>query len=391
MLAHGLLSQKFHCQLWRLTDPAPHAPRLQVLACAASCRANARARLFEKHTLNDQMLMETFAEVARGGTAGLAEVPAAQLEELRDDPVEKDWGPDLPAAPRGTLLLCAARHENVQAVELLLGRNVNVDATNEDSQSALYWAARVGSVAVVTRLLDKGASLELASKTGNTPLMQAAIFGKEAVAKLLLEMGASADTANKDGWTALMAAAQKGHEAVVQLLLDKGAAVDAVLKDGHTALIIAAQKGHAAVAKVLLDKGAALRTSHAVKQRLCSVECGDGRVAAVDEDCRARRQQKPAHGLQLGGRDAQLLLLLLHCSAIFPVRLSAACVRQGVAHAVQAARRAGEARVGRVDFFRVRAIFASAARAFFPTRGNFGNHIFSGVLVPIISQEGSGF
>ena len=266
------------------------------------------------------MLMETFAEVARGGTAGLAEVPAAQLEELRDDPVEKDWGPDLPAAPRGTLLLCAARHENVQAVELLLGRNVNVDATNEDSQSALYWAARVGSVAVVTRLLDKGASLELASKTGNTPLMQAAIFGKEAVAKLLLEMGASADTANKDGWTALMAAAQKGHEAVVQLLLDKGAAVDKALKDGHTALIIAAQKGHAAVAKVLLDKGAALRTSHAVKQRLCSVECGDGRVAAVDEDCRARRQQKPAHGLQLGGRDAQLLLLLLHCSASFPVR-----------------------------------------------------------------------
>ena len=258
MLAHGLLSQKFHCQLWRLTDPAPHAPRLQVLACAASCRANARARLFEKHTLNDQMLMETFAEVARGGTAGLAEVPAAQLEELRDDPVEKDWGPDLPAAPRGTLLLCAARHENVQAVELLLGRNVNVDATNEDSQSALYWAARVGSVAVVTRLLDKGASLELASKTGNTPLMQAAIFGKEAVAKLLLEMGASADTANKDGWTALMAAAQKGHEAVVQLLLDKGAAVDAVLKDGHTALIIAAQQGHEAVVKLLLDKGAAV-------------------------------------------------------------------------------------------------------------------------------------
>ena len=179
--------------------------------------------------LANQMLTEAFAEVARGGTAGLAEVPAAQLEELRDDPVEKDWGPDLPAAPRGTLLLCAARHENVQAVELLLGRNVNVDATNEDSQSALYWAARVGSVAVVTRLLDKGASLELASKTGNTPLMQAAIFGKEAVAKLLLEMGASADTANKDGWTALMAAAQKGHEAVVKLLLDKGAAVDAVL------------------------------------------------------------------------------------------------------------------------------------------------------------------
>ena len=236
-----------------------------LAAGAASCRANARARLFEKHTLNDQMLMETFAEVARGGTAGLAEVPAAQLEELRDDPVEKDWGEGTPTAPRGTLLMCAARHENVQAVELLLGRNVNVNATNEDGQSALNWAARVGSVAVATRLIDEGAALELVVKRkgegpelGNTPLMQAAIFGKEAVAKLLLEMGASADTANKDGWTALMAAAQKGHEAVVQLLLDKGAAVDAVLKDGHTALIIAAQQGHEAVVKLLLDKGAAV-------------------------------------------------------------------------------------------------------------------------------------
>ena len=75
-----------------------------LAAAAASCPASARARLFEKHTLNNQMLMEAFAEVARGGTAGLAEVPAAQLEELRDDPVEKDWGEGTPARPRGTLL-----------------------------------------------------------------------------------------------------------------------------------------------------------------------------------------------------------------------------------------------------------------------------------------------
>ena len=159
-------------------------------------------------------------------------------------------------------------------------------------------------------LLDKGAAVDVVSKLlGDTALILAAQNGHEAVAALLLDKGAVVDAATKDGatarrgsristtacpggeygWTALMWAAQEGHEAVVKLLLDKGAAVDKALKDGHTALIIAAQKGHAAVAKVLLDKGAALRTSHAVKQRLCSVECGDGRVAAVDEDCRARR------------------------------------------------------------------------------------------------------
>ena len=85
-----------------------------LAAGAASCRANARARLFEKHTLNDQMLMETFAEVARGGTAGLAEVPAAQLEELRDDPVEKDWGPDC-RPHRAARCYSARRNTSVQA------------------------------------------------------------------------------------------------------------------------------------------------------------------------------------------------------------------------------------------------------------------------------------
>jgi len=252
---------------------------------------------------------------------------------------------------------------------------------------------------VAKLLLDKGAAVDVVSKLlGDTALILAAQNGHEAVAALLLDKGAVVDAATKDGatarrgsristtacpggeygWTALMWAAQEGHEAVVKLLLDKGAAVDKALKDGHTALIIAAQKGHAAVAKVLLDKGAALRTSHAVKQRLCSVECGDGRVAAVDEDCRARRQQKPAHGLQLAEGDAQLLrllllllLLLLHfflpAAARTRVSRLVACACQGMAHAAQAARRAGAARVGRMDFFSRAGHFLPALHVdFFP-------------------------
>ena len=207
-----------------------------------------------------------------------------------------------------TALMLAARNGGHEAVaKLLLGKGASDGAANEDSDTVLILAAQYGHEAVAALLLDKGAVVDAATKDGAT-------------ARRGSRISTTACPGGEYGWTALMWAAQEGHEAVVKLLLDKGAAVDKALKDGHTALIIAAQKGHAAVAKVLLDKGAALRTSHAVKQRLCSVECGDGRVAAVDEDCRARRQQKPAHGLQLGGRDAQLLLLLLHCSASFPVR-----------------------------------------------------------------------
>ena len=81
---------------------------------------------------------------------------------------------------------------------------------------------------------------------------------------------------------------------VVQALLEAHpGAAKAKDEDGVLPLHHAAKRASVEVVKLLLDKGAALRTSHAVKQRLCSVECGDGRVAAVDEDCRARRQQKP--------------------------------------------------------------------------------------------------
>ena len=176
-----------------------------------------------------------------------------------------------------TALMLAARNGGHEAVaKLLLGKGASDGAANEDSDTALILAAQYGHEAVAALLLDKGAVVDAATKDGAT-------------ARRGSRISTTACPGGEYGWTALMWAAQEGHEAVVKLLLDKGAAVDKALKDGHTALIIAAQKGHAAVAKVLLDKGAALRTSHAVKQRLCSVECGDGRVAAVDEDCRARR------------------------------------------------------------------------------------------------------
>ena len=242
-------------------------------------------------------------------------------------------------------------------------------------------------------LLDKGAAVDVVSKLlGDTALILAAQNGHEAVAALLLDKGAVVDAATKDGatarrgsristtacpggeygWTALMWAAQEGHEAVVKLLLDKGAAVDKALKDGHTALIIAAQKGHAAVAKVLLDKGAALRTSHAVKQRLCSVECGDGRVAAVDEDCRARRPTAcSSAGVMLSCCCSCCIVLQFFLSACRP-RVCGRVWRTRCRRRGALGRRVSDAWI----FFACGPFLPALHVRFFPTRGNFGNHIF---------------
>ena len=282
-------------------------------------------------------------------------------------------------------------------MQLLLDKGAAVDAVLKDSHTALIIAAQQGHEAVVKLLLDKGAAVDAVLWDGHTALIIAAQQGHEAVAKLLLDKGAAVDVVSKLlGDTALILAAQNGHEAVAALLLDKGAVVDAATKDSAAAARLedlndgcpgggrvdsadvgraggprggAARQGrggrqgtqgrpyradrrraegHAAVAKVLDDKGAALRTS-AVKQRLCGVECGDGRVAQSMRIA-ARRPACSSAGVMLS--------CCCSCCIVLQVFLS------GVAHAITggAATRWGR-RVSDVDFRAGR--FASAARAFF--------------------------
>ena len=123
-----------------------------------------------------------------------------------------------------------------------------------------------------------------------------------------------------------------------------------------------------------------LLASHAVEHRLRGIKRRDGRVAALDEDGRARREQNAAHGLQLPECDGQLLrllllllllrlLLLLHfflqffLSAAARIRVS---LRPRVrVPGIMAPRRRRRARWGRRvssawNFSRVRAIFLPA-------------------------------
>jgi hypothetical protein len=63
-----------------------------------------------------------------------------------------------------------AANPGLEAIQLALQLNADVNATNEDGDTALHIAAAKGSNAIVRLLVEKGAKLDAKNKLGQTPL-----------------------------------------------------------------------------------------------------------------------------------------------------------------------------------------------------------------------------
>ena len=86
----------------------------------------------------------------------------------------------------GTALAAACYSGNEAAVKILLDRGADINALNEDGDSALGLASWNGHENVVKILLEKGADLNI----GRSALRQASRLGRENIVKMLVEKGA---------------------------------------------------------------------------------------------------------------------------------------------------------------------------------------------------------
>ena len=162
-----------------------------------------------------------------------------------------------PSASAGELenqLISAAKSGDVAGIQAALDRGANIEATDNDGQTALMQAARWGHADAVKLLLEKGANVKSTDKNGTTALLCAAPNGSADMVKLLLEKGSDIEAKDDDGYTALMNAAIKGSADVVKLLLDNGANIEAKNRDGKTALMFAFKFGNVDVVNILLKK-----------------------------------------------------------------------------------------------------------------------------------------
>jgi ankyrin repeat protein len=191
-----------------------------------------------------------------------------------------------------TQLILAAKEGDIRRVELLMEMGADINAADDNGQSALMWAAAhrfLDRSEMVTLLIRLGADVHLRDKSGQTARGLALRNGNQRIADLLVELGAPIlpedesmeaamqealvtrnveiaaylikrnrniiDVQNADGQTALMNAASDGDVVWTETLLGFGADVNRTDHDGRTPLMYAVESGNADVVERLVQQG----------------------------------------------------------------------------------------------------------------------------------------
>ena len=156
-----------------------------------------------------------------------------------------------------TVLIAAAARGELDIVNLLLSRGVDVNVKDNRGYTALAHALEARYSEVEEALLNRP---ELNPNVGGLlgrPVLLAYVWrdNKKATERLLA-LGADVKLQDKDGDTALHGAAETGNVEIMRMLLDKGADPNAKNKQGGTPLMWAAVFGNDDAVRLLLSRGA---------------------------------------------------------------------------------------------------------------------------------------
>jgi ankyrin repeat protein len=168
-----------------------------------------------------------------------------------------------PAPAKASPLADAVRRQDKQAVQALLKKKADVNATQPDGATALHWAVYAEDAETTALLIGAGANVNVRNNYGVSPLSLAA---KQANPNILGQlMKAGADPNDKINYinadeTPLMHAARAGNVDAVNMLIFAGAQINARESwNGQSPLHWAAAEGHGAVVEALIEGGADIR------------------------------------------------------------------------------------------------------------------------------------
>ncbi|XP_012352889.1 ankyrin repeat and death domain-containing protein 1B [Nomascus leucogenys] len=140
----------------------------------------------------------------------------------------------------------AAKSNNLDLMEKLFEKKVNINAVNNMNRTALHFAVGRNHLSAVDFLLKHKARVDVADKHGLTVIHLAAWSGSLEVMLMLVKAGADQRAKNQDGMNALHFAAQSNHVRIVEYLIQ-----DLHLKDlnqpdekGRKPFLLAAERGH---------------------------------------------------------------------------------------------------------------------------------------------------
>lgn len=143
----------------------------------------------------------------------------------------------------------AVRNGQIDSAAELINSGAEIEAKDDQGNTALHNAVRRRNASLVTLLLKSGANASAINELGETPLHVA--YGKEIIT-LLLEHGANLNAQDNHGKTPLYNAAYQGIGDLVSHLLTHNAKPDIADHSGRNALHAAVLHGNIALVTFVL-------------------------------------------------------------------------------------------------------------------------------------------
>ena len=169
-------------------------------------------------------------------------------------------------AEGNTPLILACKYNHLDLVEMLVQvKEVEINLTNYNGETALHVACTSHMAPIVTTLLAYGANINCKDKVGHTPVFKACMFGDEQVLKLLLGHNPHLkqnliNDHDKDGNSPLMVTIQSTDctKELVEYLLSLKSDLHVCNYQGNNVLHLFPSKCNLEIIELILDRDQSL-------------------------------------------------------------------------------------------------------------------------------------
>ncbi|KIW80446.1 hypothetical protein Z517_07062 [Fonsecaea pedrosoi CBS 271.37] len=181
------------------------------------------------------------AEVQQDYGPDISEDPSSMVDSTSPAEPTQDYGPDINGTQEdfNEKLLQAAQDGDAQELIRYLKRGANINTMDESRCTVLHKAALNGRTEVTRILLaQNNLDVNAQDEDGQTALYGATVRKEEAIIELLLKAGAKITIETTTGDTALHQAASENYLQGVELLLGKGKTTTIKTSKEETALLV---------------------------------------------------------------------------------------------------------------------------------------------------------
>ena len=157
-----------------------------------------------------------------------------------------------------TFLFRAARlNKDPEVIKVLINAGLDINATNNNGETALHTAAAWSTPSVINALIAGGADIFVQDNHGGTPVMNAVSNNNDPkVIKAFLDAGYDVNKKEAFGLTLLHIASRNKNPDIVSLLLDSGAQINVKDQRGNTPLFYSDMNTNKEIKNRLLQAGA---------------------------------------------------------------------------------------------------------------------------------------